>query len=103
MKSNHLRLIAIFFLAFLVVVVVAIWLLNLVTQQRIFGFLMSAEFVAFALLVYLYYEENPQEINKKLLLCGFAALIVLVFLAAAVFAGVGSALWSIVLVSRFLL
>ena len=60
-------------------------------QQRIFGFLMSAEFVAFALLVYLYYEENPQDISKKLLLSGFAALGVLVLLAAAVFAGVGSA------------
>ena len=88
--SNYFRLIAIFLLTFLVIVGVAIWLLDLVAQQRIFGFLMSAEFVAFALLVYLYYEENPQDISKKLLLSGFAALGVLVLLAAAVFAGVGS-------------
>ena len=65
--SNHFRLIAIFLLTFLVVVGVTIWFLDLVAQQRIFGFLMSAEFVAFALLVYLYYEENPQDISKKLL------------------------------------
>ncbi len=89
--SNYLHLIAIFLLTFLVVIGVAIWLLDLVTQQRIFGFLMSAEFVAFALLVYLYYEENPQDINKKLLISGFAALGILVLLAAAVFAGIGSA------------
>ena len=68
----------------------AIWVLDLVSQQRTFGFLISAEFVAFALLVYLYYEENPQDISKKLLLTGFAALGVLVLLAAAVFGGVGS-------------
>jgi hypothetical protein len=86
--SNHLRLIAVLLLTFLVIVGIVIWLLDLVTQQRIFGFLMSAEFVAFALLVYLYYEENPQDINKKLLLSGFIALGILVLLAAAVFAGV---------------
>ena len=88
--NNYFRLIAIFLLTFLVIVGVAIWLLDLVAQQRVFGFLVSAEFVAFALLVYLYYEENPQEISKKLLLSGFAALGVFVLLAAAVFAGVGS-------------
>jgi uncharacterized cupredoxin-like copper-binding protein len=88
--NNYFRLIAIFLLTFLVIVGVAIWLLDLVAQQRVFGFLVSAEFVAFALLVYLYYEENPQEISQKLLLSGFAALGVFVLLAAAVFAGVGS-------------
>jgi uncharacterized cupredoxin-like copper-binding protein len=88
--NNYFRLIAIFLLTFLVIVGVAIWLLDLVAQQRVFGFLVSAEFVAFALLVYLYYEENPQEISQKLLLSGFAALGVFVLLAAAVFVGVGS-------------
>ncbi|MGD0645823.1 MAG: multicopper oxidase domain-containing protein [Candidatus Bathyarchaeia archaeon] len=89
--SNYFRLIAVFLLTFLVVVGITIWLLDFVAQQRIFGFLISAEFVAFALLVYLYYEENPQDISKKLLLSGFAALGVLVLLGAAVFMGVGSA------------
>ena len=88
--GDNFRLIALFLLTFLVIVGVAIWILDLVSQQRTFGFLMSAEFVAFALLVYLYYEENPQDISKKLLLSGFAALGVLVLLAAAVFGGVSS-------------
>lgn len=86
---DPLHSIAIFLLTFLVVVGISIWLLDLVTQQRVFGFLMSAEFIAFALLVYIFYEENPG-VSKKLLTAGFVALGVLVLLAAAVFAGIGS-------------
>lgn len=89
--KNHLRVIAVFLLTFLIVVGIAVWLLDLVAQQRVFGLLMSAEFIAFSLLVYIFYEENPKEISRKLLLSGFAALSVLVLLAATVFVGVGSA------------
>jgi ATP/ADP translocase len=85
--SDCSRITAVFLLAFLVVVAVVLWLLNLVTQQRVFGFLMSAEFVAFALLVYIFYQENL--VSKKLLAAGFVALGVLVLLAAIVFVGVG--------------
>ena len=84
--SDHLRITAVSLLTFLVVVAVALWLLNLITQQRVFGFLMSAEFVAFALLVYIFYQENL--VNKKLLAAGFVALGVLILLAAVAFAGV---------------
>ena len=87
--SDPLRSIAVFLLTFLVVVGIAIWFLNFVSQQRVFGFLMSAEFVAFAMLVYIFYEQNPG-VSKKLLTAGFAALGILVLLAAAVFAGVGT-------------
>jgi uncharacterized cupredoxin-like copper-binding protein len=89
-NSNSLRLIAFFLVTFLVVVGISIWLLDFIAQQRVFGFLVSAELVAFALLVYLYYEENPADIDRKLLLGGFAAIGVLVLLGAAVFAGVGT-------------
>ncbi len=88
---NELSLIAVFLLFFIVAVGITIWLLDLVTQQRIFGLLASAEFLAFALLVYLYYMENPKELSRKWLLSGFAALAALVLLAAAIVAGVGSA------------
>jgi thiol:disulfide interchange protein len=81
--SDYLRITAVFLLAFLVVVAVAIWLLNLITQQRTFGFLMSAELVAFAMLVYIFYAETPG-VNKRLLATGFVALGILVLLAAAV-------------------
>jgi len=85
--SDYSRITAVFLLTFLVVVAVVLWLLNIVTQQRVFGFLMSAEFVAFALLVYVFYQENL--VSKKLLVAGFVALGVLVLLAAIIFAGVG--------------
>ena len=86
---DSLRVTSYFLLAFLVVVGVSVWLLNLITQQRVFGFLVSAELVAFAMLVYIFYEENPGS-SKKLLSAGFVALGVLVLLAAAVLAGVGT-------------
>jgi len=74
---------------FLVVVGIAIWFLDFVSQQRVFGFLMSAELIAFAMIVYIFYEQNPG-VSRKLLTAGFVALAVLVLLAAAVFAGVGT-------------
>ena len=86
---DSLRITAYFLLAFLVVVGVAVWLLNLITQWRVFGFLMSAEFTAFAMLVYLFYMEDPVA-AKKLLTSGFVALGILVILAGAVLAGVGA-------------
>ncbi len=86
---DSLRVTTYFLLAFLVVVGVAVWVLNLISQQRIFGFLMSAEFVAFAMLVYLFYMEDPVA-AKKMLTSGFVALGILIILAAAVLAGVGA-------------
>lgn len=88
-NSDPLRLIAFFLLTFLIVVGISIWFLDFISQQRVFGFLMSAELIAFALLVYIFYEQNPG-VSKKLLTAGFAALAVLVLLAAAVFTGVGT-------------
>jgi plastocyanin len=90
-RSDRLSLVAVFLLIFLFVVGATIWLLDLIVQQRIFGLLVSAEFVAFAMIVYLYYEETPQDISRKWLLSGFAALTTLVLLAAALFVGFGSA------------
>ena len=88
-KTDYLRVTAVFLLVFLIVVGVSEWLLNLIAQQRAFGFLMSAEFVAFAMLVYIFYEQNPG-VSKKLLTAGFAALGILVVLAALIVAGVGA-------------
>jgi uncharacterized cupredoxin-like copper-binding protein len=90
-RSDRLSLVAVLLLIFLFVVGATIWLLDLIAQQRIFGLLVSAEFVAFAMIVYLYYEETPQDISRKWLFSGFAALTALVLLAAALFVGFGSA------------
>ena len=90
-KTDYMRVTAIFLLLFLIVAGVSVWLLNLITQQRAFGFLMSAEFVAFAMLVYIFYEQNPG-VSKKLLTAGFVALGILVILAALIVVGVGAPL-----------
>jgi len=90
-KTDYMRVTAIFLLLFLIVAGLSLWLLNLISQQRAFGFLMSAEFIAFAMLVYIFYEQNPG-VNKKLLTAGFVALAILVILAAAIIAGVGAPL-----------
>jgi uncharacterized cupredoxin-like copper-binding protein len=86
---DSLRVTAYFLLAFLVIVGVAVWLLNLITEWRVFGFLMSAEFTAFAMLVYLFYMEDPIA-AKKILTSGFVVLGILIILAGAVLAGVGA-------------
>ena len=90
-KTDYMRVTAIFLLLFLIVAGVSVWLLNLITQQRAFGFLMSAEFIAFAMLIYIFYEQNPG-VSKKLLTAGFVALAILVILAAAIIVGVGAPL-----------
>jgi len=89
-QSDSFGLIAIFLIVFLFAVGVAIWLLDLIAQQRIFGLLVGAEFLAFAILVYLYYEETPADMSKKWLLGGFTALAALLILAVSLFAGAGS-------------
>lgn len=83
-------MVASFLLVFMVVVAVLLWLVDLWTQQRVFGFLVSAEFVAFAMLVYLYYKEMPKELSRSWLTAGFAALAALMLLATAVFSGFGT-------------
>jgi plastocyanin len=87
-----MRLFAVLLLVFMVETGAVIWLLDFVAQQQLFGLLVSAEFVAFALLVGLYYEENPKDLNKKWLYSGLAALLALALIAeAAAFAGTGTA------------
>ena len=89
-EDDSLRATAGFLFIFILVVAIAVWLVNPITQQRAFGFLMSALFIAFAMLVYLYYMEDPVA-AKKLLTAGFVALGILIVVSAAVLSGVGSA------------
>ncbi len=89
-SAGGLSAIAIFLLVFLVVVGVTIWFLDLIAQQSVFGLLASAEFLAFSMLVYLYYEENPKDISRKWLAIGFIALFAIIAVAASFYAGFGS-------------
>jgi len=89
--SQYLKgpgLIATLLVIFIVVIGVVMWSLDLVAQQRTFAFLLSAELVAFAMLVYLYYAETPREISRRWLATGSVALAVVILLAVAVFPGV---------------
>jgi uncharacterized cupredoxin-like copper-binding protein len=83
-------LLAVSLVIFILALALVIWLLDFISQQRVFGLLVSAEFIAFCMLVYLYYEDSPQGPSRKWLLSGAAALAVLVLLGTAVFAGVGT-------------
>jgi hypothetical protein len=78
------RFIAVLLLIFMIVTAVTMWSLDLITQQRTFAFLLSAELIAFAMLVYLYYGETPQDISRKWLFSGAVALAVVVLLGVSV-------------------
>jgi hypothetical protein len=89
--SQNLRglgLIAILLLVFIIIAGVTMWTLDLVAQQRTFAFLLSAELIAFAMLVYLYYAETPKDVSRRWLLAGAIAIAVVVLLAASVILGV---------------
>jgi lysylphosphatidylglycerol synthetase-like protein (DUF2156 family) len=89
--SQYLKgtgLIAVLLLIFIIVVAAAMWSLDLIVQQRTFAFLLSAELIAFAMLVYLYYGESPKEISRRWLFAGSVALAVVILLGISVFPGV---------------
>jgi hypothetical protein len=73
------RLAASALLALLVVVTISVWLLDLVAMQRAFGFLLSADLLAFAMLVYTYDRESDEQVNWPLLLVGSAFVAILIF------------------------
>lgn len=79
------RLISSLLLLFIVVAAIAIWYVNPLTEQRAFGLLVSAELVAFSMLVYAYSKNvfsDLGQMSKAWLLVGFLALAVLVLLSA---------------------
>ena len=80
--------IAVLLLVFIVVTAVTMWTLDLIAQQRTFALLLSAELIAFAMMVYLYYVETPKDISRRWLFAGAIALAAVVLLAASVIPGV---------------
>ena len=77
-------LIAVLLLAFLAVVAVFLWFIDLLTQQRAFGVLIGAELVAFAMLVYIYSVPNYNEVKESWLLLGELTLGAILLLAIVV-------------------
>jgi hypothetical protein len=80
MKTQQVRrVLALALLAFLVTVTISLYLIDLVNGQRAFGFLLSADLLAFTMLVYVYDRENDEEINWAQLLIGSAFTAMLIF------------------------
>lgn len=84
--SQYLKgpgLIAVLLLIFIIVTAVTMWSLDLIVQQRTFAFLLSAELIAFAMLVYLYYGETPKDTSRRWLFSGAVALAAVVLLGVS--------------------
>jgi hypothetical protein len=81
-------LIAVLLLIFVIVTAITMWSLDLIAQQRTFAFLLSAELIAFAMLVYLYYGETPREVSRRWLFLGAVALAMVVLLGVSAIPGV---------------
>ena len=88
-RTDYSRILAVFLLTLLIVIGISVWLLDLIVQQRTFGLLMSAELIAFALLVYIFYHEDPATF-KKLTTISLVSLSILILLAAVTFSNIAS-------------
>jgi hypothetical protein len=78
------RFLAVLLLSLIILMAVTMWSLDLVAQQRTLAFLLSAELIAFAMFVYLYYGDTPKEVSRQWLFSGAVALVILVLLGVAV-------------------
>lgn len=78
--SQLRRLTAIGLFVFLIVGAVLPWMLDLVANQRAFGFLLGADLIAFTMLVYVFDRESDDEVNWFTLLIGSVILGLLIFL-----------------------
>jgi hypothetical protein len=78
--SKLRRLTAIGIFVFLIVGAVLPWTLDLVTNQRAVGFILSADLIAFTMLVYVYDRESDNEVNWITLLIGSVITSMLIFL-----------------------
>jgi hypothetical protein len=83
-KSEDMRaeLMSIVLLIFLLVVAGFIWFLDPLTQQTTFGLFVAVELVAFAMLVYITYKGNFDDISKPWLFLAGAVIIYLMLLSA---------------------
>jgi len=86
MEANDIRkeALSLTLLLFLVVIAAYIWFLNLMTQERVFGFLISAEMVVFSMLVYTYYKPDFDELSRTWLLMASIAVVELLIFSVIV-------------------
>jgi hypothetical protein len=71
-------------LSFMIVTAAILWLVNLLAQQRVFGALLSAELMAFSMLVYVSGKRSYRQLSRPVLLIGCAILGLFLLLAILV-------------------
>ena len=77
-------IISILLLVFLVLVAVYMWSLDLIAHQGVFGVLLSAEMIAFSMLIYICMEPGYNRLNKTWLAIGYFTLALLLSTSIAV-------------------
>jgi len=80
---------ATFLLLFMIIIAVVLWLTDPLKEQRAFGLLLSAELIAFSMLVYMYYKKDLVQLRRSWFSSGFVALALLVILAGFAFSDFG--------------
>ena len=71
-------------MAFIVAVTSYLWFIDLLTRQRTFTLLLSAELAAFSMLIYIATKPSYDSLKKSWMLIGCISLAVLLLLAIAV-------------------
>jgi hypothetical protein len=74
-------------LCFIVAVAGNLWLVDLFSEQRAFGFLLGGVLFAFSMLIYIYRKPSYREMSKPLLVLGYLVLAVLLSVTIAVSMG----------------
>ncbi len=80
-------LISVLLLCFIAVVAAYLWSIDLLTEQRLFGVLLSAVLLAFSMLIYVYRKPSYREMSKLLLVLGYLGLVILLSLGIALSMG----------------
>jgi len=80
-------LISVLILCFVAVVAAYLWSIDLLTEQRVFGVLLSAVLLAFSMLIYVYRRPSYREMSKLLLMMGYLGLMILLSLGIAISMG----------------
>lgn len=85
LDSENIRALIIWsIMAFLLALTPYLWLIDLLTRQKTFTLLLSAELAAFSMLIYVATKPNYDSLQKSWMLGGCASLTVLLLLAIAV-------------------
>ncbi len=85
MEEDQVRYVTSMLLVVLMAVIgVGLWSVDLLTMQGVFGTLLSAELMAFAMLSYLYSKPSLHEVRTSWVVAGLASLVVFLIVGLTV-------------------